>query len=77
MIEQTRHYGHYGYRRIATLLNQTSLLNEAGWQVNDNPVERLWRREGMSVPIKQPKKGRLWLNEGSCVRLRREYHNHV
>ena len=71
MIELTRHYGRYGYRRIA------ALLNEAGRQVNDKRVERLWRREGMKVPIKQPKKGRLWLNEGSCVRLRPEYRDHV
>jgi len=50
---------------------------DAGWQVNDKRIERLWRREGLKVPIKQPKKGRLWLNEGSCVRLRPEYGDHV
>ena len=48
-----------------------------GWQVNDKRVERLWRREGLKVPVKQPKKGRLWLNDGSCVRLRPEYRDHV
>jgi hypothetical protein len=48
------------------------LLIDAGWQVNDKRVERLWRREGLKVPMKQPKKGRLWLNDGSCVRLRPE-----
>ena len=48
-----------------------------GWQVNGKRVERLWRREGLKVPAKQPKKGRLWLNDGSCVRLRPEYRNHV
>ena len=66
MIELTRQYGRYGYRRIA------ALLRDAGWQVNDKRIERLWRREGLKVPIKQPKKGRLWLNDGSCVRLRTE-----
>ncbi|AXT34708.1 IS3 family transposase [Phaeobacter sp. LSS9] len=71
MIELTRQYGRYGYRRIA------ALLRDAGWQVNDKRVERLWRREGLKVPMKQPKKGRLWLNDGSCVRLRPEYRNHV
>ncbi|WP_156916806.1 IS3 family transposase [Leisingera aquimarina] len=71
MIELTRQYGRYGYRRIA------ALLRDAGWQVNDKRVERLWRREGLKVPMKQPKKGRLWLNNGSCVRLRPEYRNHV
>ncbi|MCK0172542.1 IS3 family transposase [Aliiroseovarius sp. S1123] len=71
MIELTRQYGRYGYRRIA------ALLRDAGWQINDKRVERLWRREGLKVPMKQPKKGRLWLNDGSCVRLRPEYRNHV
>lgn len=71
MIELTRQYGRYGYRRIA------ALLREAGWSVSDGRVERLWRREGLKVPVKQPKKGRLWLNDGSCVRLRPEHRNHV
>ncbi|WP_122072972.1 IS3 family transposase [Pseudophaeobacter sp. EL27] len=71
MIELTRQYGRYGYRRIA------ALLRDAGWQVNDKRVERLWKREGLKVPVKQQKKGRLWLNDGSCVRLRPEYRNHV
>ncbi|WP_298938613.1 IS3 family transposase [uncultured Ruegeria sp.] len=71
MIELTRQYGRYGYRRIA------ALLREAGWFVSDGRIERLWRREGLKVPIKQPKKGRLWLNDGSCVRLRPEHRNHV
>ena len=71
MIELARQYGRYGYRRIAALLRQ------AGWQVNDKRIERLWRREGLKVPAKQPKKGRLWFNDGSCIRLRPEYPNHV
>ncbi len=71
MIELTRKFGRYGYRRIA------ALLRDAGWHVNDKRVERLWRREGLKVPTKQPKKRRLWLNEGSCVRLRPEHRDHV
>ena len=71
MIELARQYGRYGYRRIA------ALLRDAGWQANDKRVERLWRREGLKVPMGQPRKGRLWLNDGSCVRLRPEYRNHV
>ncbi|WP_192963700.1 IS3 family transposase [Phycobacter azelaicus] len=71
MVELARQYGRYGYRRIA------ALLRDAGWEVNDKRVERLWRREGLKVPMKQPKKGRLWLYDGSCVRLRPEYRNHV
>jgi putative transposase len=64
-------YGRYGYRRIA------ALLERAGWVVNLKRVERIWRREGLKVPQKQPKKGRLWLNDGSCVRLRPTHPNHV
>ncbi|MDP6651799.1 MAG: IS3 family transposase, partial [Gammaproteobacteria bacterium] len=71
MIELTRQYGRYGYRRIA------ALLRDAGWQVNHKRIERLWRREGLKVPQKQPKRGRLWLNHGSCVRLRPQYRDQV
>ena len=38
---------------------------------------RIWRRKGLKVPSKQPKRSRLWLNEGSCIRLRLEHPNHV
>ena len=64
-------YGRYGYRRI------TAMLHQAGWIVNRKRVERIWRREGLKVPQKQPKRGRLWLNDGSCLRLRPERPNHV
>jgi transposase InsO family protein len=40
-------------------------------------VERIWRREGLKVPKKQPKRGRLWRSDGSCVRLRPEHKDHV
>ena len=65
-------YGRYGYRRITALLN-----NEHGWRVNHKRVERIWRKEGLKVPKRQPKRGRLWLNDGSCVRLRPEHKDHV
>jgi putative transposase len=65
-------YGRYGYRRITALLN-----NNYGWKVNHKRVERIWRKEGLKVPKKQPKRSRLWLNDGSCVRLRPKYKNHV
>ena len=71
MIELARQFGRYGYRWIA------ALLREAGWSVSDGRIERLWLREGLKVPQKQPNKGRLWLNDGSCIRLRPEYRNHV
>ncbi len=53
------------------------MRTQAGWIVNDKRVERIWRREGLKVPAKQPKRGRLWLADGSCVRLRAERRNHV
>ena len=64
-------FGRYGYRRI------TALLAREGWHVNHKRVERLWRQEGLRVPAKQPKRGRLWLADGSIVRLRAEHPNHV
>jgi putative transposase len=72
IIELARQYGRYGYRKVAELLRST-----AGWVVNDKRVERIWRREGLKVPKRQPKRGRLWLADGSCTRLRAEYPNHV
>jgi transposase InsO family protein len=72
IIDLARQYGRYGYRKIAELLR-----SRAGWVVNDKQVERIWRREGLKVPAKQPKKGRLWLSDGSCIRLRAERPNHV
>src|SRR5215208_6591463 len=71
LIELARKYGRYGYRKIS------ALLRDAGWLVNDKRVERIWRQEGLKVPTKQPKRGRLWLTDGSCIRLRPEYCNHV
>jgi len=63
LIELARQYGRYGYRKI------TALLRDAGWLVNDKRVERIWRREGLKAPQKQPKRSRLWLSDGSCIRL--------
>ena len=64
-------YGRYGYRRI------TALLQKEHWQVKYKRVERIWRKEGLRVPKKQPKRGRLWLADGSCIRLRPEHKDHV
>jgi len=71
IIELATKYGRYGYRRI------TALSQSESWTVNHKRVERIWRREGLKVPKKQPKRGRLWLNDGSCVRLRPEHKDHV
>ena len=71
IVELASRFGRYGYRRI------TALLRHRGWSVNHKRVERIWRREGLKVPSKQPKRARLWLNDGSCIRLRPERPNHV
>lgn len=71
IIRLAEQYGRYGYRRI------TALLKAEGWAVNVKRVYRIWRREGLKVPTKQPKRGRLWLADGSCVRLRPTHQGHV
>jgi len=71
IIKLAREYGRCGYRRIRVM------LKKVGWQVNAKRVEWIWRREGLKVPMKQPKRGRLWFNDGSCVRLRALRPNHV
>lgn len=73
ILKLATQYGRYGYRRITALLNTP----ERNWGVNHKRVERIWRKEGLKVPQKQPKRGRLWLNDGSCVRLRPQYKDHV
>ncbi len=71
IVSLATRYGRYGYRRI------TALLKQQGWKVNHKRVERIWRKEGLKVPKRQPKRGRLWLNDGSCVRLKPEHKDHV
>jgi putative transposase len=71
IIGYAAQFGRYGYRRI------TALLHRDGWIVNHKRVERIWRQEGLKVPQKQPKRGRLWLTDGSCVRLRPCWADHV
>ena len=71
VVDMASLFGRYGYRRIA------KLLRTAGWGVNDKRIERIWRQEGLRIPQKQPKRGRLWLGDGSCMRRRPERPNHV
>ena len=71
MIELATQYGRYGYRRI------TVMLRDEGFRVNHKRVERLWRRAGLKIPRRQPTRRRLWLNDGSCIRLRPSYRDHV
>ncbi len=71
IVRLARQFGRYGYRRI------TAMLHIGGWRINHKRVERIWREEGLKVPKRQPKRGRLWLTDGSCIRLRPLYPNHV
>ena len=71
IIRLASQYGRYGYRRVA------DLLKAEGWSVNHKRVERIWRAEGLKVPAKYPKRGRLYLHDGSCIRLRPCWENHV
>ena len=71
IVELARTYGRYGYRRIA------ALLRGAEWLVNAKRVQRIWRPEGLKVPQEQPRRRRLWLNDGLCVRLRASWPDHV
>jgi putative transposase len=71
IIDLALQYGRYGYRRI------TEMLKREGFWVNHKRVERIWREEGLKVPKRQPKRKRLWLNDGSCIRLRPMHQNHV
>jgi putative transposase len=71
IVRLAAQYGRYGYRRV------TALLWQEGWTISQSRVERIWKQEGLKVPQKQPKRGRLWLNDGSCVRLRPLHKNHV
>lgn len=71
IVELAAVYGRYGTPRI------NAMLKHEGWRVNHKRVERIWRREGLKVPRRQPKRGRLWLNDGSCIRLRPEHKDHV
>ena len=71
VVDLASRFGRYGYRTV------TGLLRLSGWRVNHKRVERIWKKEGLKVPRKQPKRSRLWLNDGSCIRLRPEHKDHV
>ena len=71
IVAPTEQYERYGYRWV------TALLQATDWSVNYKRVERIWRLEGLQVPQRQPKRRRLWLNDGSCIRLRPEYPGYV
>ena len=71
VVDIATEYGRYGYRKV------TEMLNLEGWDVGKDRVFTIWRQEGLKVPQKQPKRSRLWLADGSCVRHRPEKKNHV
>ena len=71
IIALAKEYGRSGYRTV------TDLLRREGWDVGKDRVYTIWRQEGLQVPQKQPKRARLWLANGSCVRTRPERPNHV
>jgi putative transposase len=71
IIRLATQYGQYGYKKV------TALLRVEGWRVNHKRVERIWRAEGLRVPERMKKRGRLYLNDGSCIRLRPCWKNHV
>ena len=71
IVDKACNYGRVGYRMI------TNIMRNGGTKINHKRVERIWREEGLKLPKKQCKKRRLWLNDGSCIRLRAEHKNHV
>jgi putative transposase len=71
IVKLAERFGRYGYRMV------TGMLRIEGWRMNHKRVERIWRQEGLKVPKKQPKRARIWLNDGSCIRLRPLYRHHV
>ena len=72
VIRMASAYGRYGYCFI------TGMMRNAGWgQATTSKVALIWREEGLKIWQKQPRRGRLWFNDGSCMRLRATHPNHV
>ena len=71
IVKLVEDYGRVGYRMV------TNMLRNQGEVINHKKVERIWQEEGLKRPKKQPKCKRLWLNDGSCIRLRATHKNHV
>ena len=62
-------HGRYGYRRV------TVLLRREGWKVNRKRVHRIWKAEGLSLPLRRPRRRRVG-PVGEIVN-KAEYPNHV
>ncbi len=71
IVELTLVYGRDGSPRI------TGMLRNLGLNMNPKRVDRIGRQASLNVLRKQPRRGRLWLNGSSCVRLRPESKAHV
>jgi len=71
LIRLAKQYGRYGYRKI------TKLLRIEGWKVNHKKVERLWRKEGLQLPMRHKRRKRLYHKDSSIIRLRPKYQNHI
>ena len=71
MLKVARRRPRWGYRRVAWRLRRD------GWRASDTRVYRLWRREGLKVPVKKRKKRRLGKSENGCVHRRAEHRDHV
>jgi len=71
MLTLVKQHPRYGYRRV------WALLRADGWSVNVKRVHRLWKKNGLKVPVKQRKKRRLGTSDNSCTRQSAEHKNHV
>ena len=71
IIYMANNFGRVGYRMV------TNMMRNQGKMINHKRVERIWREEGLKLPRQQIKRRRLFLNDGSCIRLRPEHRNHV
>jgi putative transposase len=69
--ELARQHPRFGWRRIS------AKLREEHWQVNHKRVQRLWRAEGLKVPVKVHKRTRLGDGENACHRRKPEHAHHV
>ena len=71
ILELVGEFPRYGYRMI------TRLLRQEGWHVNFKRIHRLWKQEGLKVPVKKAKKRRFGNSEGGIIRRVAERPNHV
>ena len=71
ILALVRQHPRYGYRFICHKLRQL------GWTINPKRVYRIWKQEGLKVPVKKRKKRRLGNSNNSAQRHVAEHPNHV